>query len=195
MDSIFISLGEAENCLTILKSHRATKREKLQKRIRGGLMYEELRFRVCAFRNNPGKRCFRSMLRTLTCYCFGGKVADLLFHPEDNKDETTRMLTRFTLVEIQTLFHWTASQDVDAILKNGLIPGKKLKYVYMTDDPEYIARTTYIYHKVHILQEDTAFVLIKIDARKLACGHQIFWVNALHEFAVDAVPPDCLSLM
>lgn len=193
MDSIFISLGEAENYLAIRRNQHDTLAQKLRKRLCGGLLWEELRFRISAFNNHPSKKGFISILRVVVCYCLGGKIAELLFRRHE--DENDRLLTWLIPGEKQSLFHWAPSEQLESILKNGLVRGEKLSYVYMTDAPYYIAHTTYIYQKVHVLDKDTRFVLIKIDVGRLAERYKIFWLDALHEFATVSVPPDCLSFM
>ena len=192
MDSIFVSLGEAENYLTMLRTRRDTMIQKLRKRLYGGLMCEQLRFRIRAFGNKPNKKSFISLLRVGVCYCFGGKLAGLLF--KKHEGENDRLLTHLVSGENKSLYHWAPSEQLGSILKNGLVRGEKLMYVYLTDAPHYIAHTAYIYQKVHVFARDIRFVLIKVDVNRLAEKHEIFWVDALHEFAVDSVPPDCLSV-
>ena len=193
MDSIFVSLREAENYITMLKTRRDTKIQKLRRRLYGGLMCEQLRFRIRAFGNKPNKKSFISILRIFVCYCFGCKFSGLLF--KKHEDENDRLLTRLVPGENQSLYHWAPSEQLGAILKNGLVRGEMMRYVYLTDAPHYIVHTNYFYQKVHVFARDTRFVLFKVDVNRLAEKHEIFWIDELHEFAVDSVPPDCLSVV
>lgn len=190
MKSFCVTQWEAERYYQKRKKYRATLRDKLRKRLPGVFLCEELRFGVRAFRQERTERCLAGILKLLLCYCLGGKIADLLF--AKNRDESERMLAHFTPENNQRLFHWTPSEKLERIWENGLIPGGGCDYVYLTDDPDYLAGTAYFYWKVRRAGRDTKFVLLEIDACSLAKEHEIFWVDTLHEFGVDKVPKECL---
>ena len=69
-----------------------------------------------------------------------------------------------------------------------------MKYVYMTDDAEYIARSGYFFFRVDQDKQDTDFVLLKIDAFGLAGKYKVFCVDAPHEYAVREVPPQYITV-
>lgn len=64
------------------------------------------------------------------------------------------------------------------------------KYVYITDDPEFIAKSGYLHWKVLATKKDTIFVPIKIDAHALATEYEIMKVFSRHEYAVKHIPPE-----
>lgn len=143
MKSFCITQWEAERYYQKRKKYRATLRDKLRKRLPGVFLCEELRFGVRAFRQERTERCLAGILKLLLCYCLGGKIADLLF--AKNRDESERMLAHFTPENNQRLFHWPPSEKLERIWENGLIPGGGCDYVYLTDDPDYLAGTAYFY--------------------------------------------------
>ena len=65
--------------------------------------------------------------------------------------------------------------------------------VYITDDPDYIANSSYFYWKVGRIGQDATFVLLEIDACALARTQPIMRVLEHHEFAVPAVSPEYLT--
>lgn len=65
----------------------------------------------------------------------------------------------------------------------------------ITDDPDYIANSSYFYWKVGRIGQDATFVLLEIDACALARTQPIMRVLEHHEFAVPAVPPKYLTLV
>lgn len=74
-------------------------------------------------------------------------------------------------------------------------PANRGGYVYITDDPDYIANSSYFYWKVDRIGQDATFVLLEIDACALARTQPIMRVLEHHEFAVPAVPPKYLTLV
>lgn len=72
-------------------------------------------------------------------------------------------------------------------------PANRSGYVYITDDPDYIANSSYFYWKVGRIGQDATFVLLEIDACALARTQPIMRVLEHHEFAVPAVPPEYLT--
>lgn len=76
---------------------------------------------------------------------------------------------------------------------HGLRPANRGGYVYITDDPDYIANSYYFYWKVACIGQDATFVLLEIDACALARTQPIMRVLERHEFAVPAVPPEYLA--
>ena len=78
---------------------------------------------------------------------------------------------------------------------HGLRPANRGGYVYITDDPDYIANSSYFYWKVGRIGQDATFVLLEIDACALARTQPIMRVLEHHEFAVPAVPPEYLALV
>ena len=76
---------------------------------------------------------------------------------------------------------------------HGLRPANRGGYVYITDDPDYIANSSYFYWKVGRIGQDATFVLLEIDACALARTQPIMRVLEHHEFAVPAVSPEYLT--
>lgn len=72
-------------------------------------------------------------------------------------------------------------------------PANRGGYVYITDDPDYIANSSYFYWKVGRIGQDATFVLLEIDACALARTQPIMRVLEHHEFAVPAVSPEYLT--
>ncbi len=50
------------------------------------------------------------------------------------------------------------------IRAHGLRPANRSGYVYITDNPDYIANSSYFYWKVGRIGQDATFVLLEIDA-------------------------------
>ena len=93
------------------------------------------------------------------------------------------------------LYHWTILDNMVDIRAHGLRPANRGGYVYITDDPDYIANSSYFYWKVGRIGQDATFVLLEIDACALARTQPIMRVLEHHEFAVPAVPPEYLALV
>ena len=93
------------------------------------------------------------------------------------------------------LYHWAILDNMADIHAHGLRPANRSGYVYITDDPDYIANSSYFYRKVDRIGQDATFVLLEIDACALARTQPIMRVLEHHEFAVPAVPPEYLTLV
>ena len=91
------------------------------------------------------------------------------------------------------LYHWAILDNMADIRAHGLRPANRSGYVYITDDPDYIANSSYFYWKVGRIGKDATFVLLEIDACALARTQPIMRVLEPHEFAVPAVPPEYLT--
>lgn len=165
---------------------------KLKSRLPGGIMYEDLRYEWQRFWNCMNEKSFKVLIRQILYYCFGSGITNRLF--VRGKDENKRMISTFVPNHKQILFHWTSQEKLDSIMQSGLRPGKNMKYVYMTDDAEYIARSGYFFFRVDQDKQDTDFVLLKIDAFGLAGKYKVFCVDAPHEYAVREVPPQYITV-
>ena len=198
------TIGECDNLKPIYVSYKQAKCfneqmkqsmfsfYKLKSRLPGGKMYEDLRYEWHWLRKSMNWKCFKELVRQVSCYCFGSRITE--FFGGKTKDERKRMISSFVSFHKQTLFHWTSQEKVESILDKGLHPGKDSKYVYMTDDAEYIARSGYFFFKVDQDKRDMHFVLLKIDAFGLAEKYKVFCVDAPHEYAVREVPPRYITV-
>lgn len=72
-------------------------------------------------------------------------------------------------------------------------PANRSGYVYITDDPDYLANSSYFYWKVGRIGQGATFVLLEIDACALDRTQPIMRVLEHHEFAVPAVPPEFIN--
>lgn len=197
-------LGEWDNLKPIYVSYKQAKcfneqmkqsmfsSYKLKSRLPGGKMYEDLRYEWHWLRNNMNWKCFKVLVRQISCYCFGSRITD--FFCGKIKDERKRMISLLEPSHKQALFHWTSKDRVKSIMENGLRPGKDSRYVYLTDDADYIARSGYFFFKVDKDKRDMHFVLLKIDALGLTEQHNVFCVDAPHEYAVREVPPRYITV-
>lgn len=197
-------LGEWDNLKSICVSYKQAKCfneqmkrsmfsfYKLKSRLPGGKIYEDLRYEWRRFWKNMNWKCFKVLIRQILYYCFGGRIINSFLM--SGKDENKRMISSYEPFYKQKLFHWTSQEKLKSIMKSGLRPGKNMKYVYMTDDAEYIARSGYFFFRVDQDKQDTDFVLLKIDAFGLAGKYKVFCVDAPHEYAVREVPPQYITV-
>lgn len=191
MKSIYLSYKKTKRINNQMRRSLFTL-HKLESRLPGGIVYENLVYEWHRFMRGMNQRLFLVLLRQAVCYCFGSRITSIFF--ERDKDEKKRMISRFIPGCGQVLFHWTSQENLDSIKKNGIRPGKEMKYVYMTDDAKYIVRGGYFLFRVDKDKRDAEFVLLKIDALGLAKEFKIFCVDAPHEYAVREVPPQYITV-
>lgn len=127
-------------------------------------------------------------MRAAVSYFFSSTLANKLLF--DEACEESKFEKPFYPRENSCMYHWTAIENADGITKHGILPMGNSKYVYITDDPEFIAKSGYLHWKVLAAKKDTIFVPIKIDAHALAAEYEIMKVFSRHEYAVKHIPPE-----
>lgn len=126
--------------------------------------------------------------RAAVSYFFSSTLANKLLF--DEACEESKFEKPFCPRENLCMYHWAAIENAAGITKNGILPMGNSKYVYITDDPEFIAKSGYLHWKVLAAKKDTIFVPIKIDAHALAAEYEIMKVFSRHEYAVKHIPPE-----
>lgn len=190
-NSIYESYEQARRFNEQMK-HSMLSVDKLKSRLPGGKVYEYLNYEWHCFCENTNWKCFKALVRYALYFCLGDRITRVFGGMR--KDERERMISTFSPNHEQILFHWTSQEKVQSILDNGLCSGQNRKYVYMTDDAEYIARNGYFFYKVDRDKRDIHFVLLQIDAYELSKKYKIFCVDALHEYAVTVVPAKYITV-
>lgn len=188
---VYVSYKEAK-AFREQMTHSVINRYKLKSRCPGGQLYENVRYEWYRFGKNMNWKWFKVLIRQVACYCLGSRITEIL--SGTSGDEGERMISRFTPDDTLELFHWTSQENVDSIMNKGLQSGTDTKYVYLTDDAEYIARSGYFFYKVDQEKRDMRFVLLKIDALQLSEKYKVFCVDAPHEYAVSEVPAEYITV-
>ena len=184
LKTIKITYAEAEYCDKNKKLLR-----KIRCRVKGGSVHDELVFSFKAL--HGGKRSnssVRAFLRATVSYFFSNTFANKLFFDENS--EESKFEKPFCPCENSYMYHWAAIENAGSITKHGILPAGNSKYVYITDDPEFIAKSGYLHWKVLAAKKDTEFVPIKIDAHALAAEYEIIKLFSRHEYAVKYIPPE-----
>ena len=99
------------------------------------------------------------------------------FQDEINELYESKFEKPFCPRENSCMYHWTAIENAAGITKHGILPMGNSKYVYITDDPEFIAKSGYLHWKVLAAKKDTIFVPIKIDAHALAAEYELSLIH------------------
>lgn len=184
LKAIKITYAEAERCDKSKKLLR-----KIRCRIKGGSVHDELFFSFKALLGGRrSKSNVRAFWRAAVSYFFSSTLANKLLF--DEAYEESKFEKPFCPRENSCMYHWTAIENAAGITKHGILPMGNSKYVYITDDPEFIAKSGYLHWKVLAAKKDTIFVPIKIDAHALAAEYEIMKVFSLHEYAVKHIPPE-----
>lgn len=184
LKAIKITYAEAERCDKSKKLLR-----KIRCRIKGGSVHDELFFSFKALLGGRrSKSNVRAFWRAAVSYFFSSTLANKLLF--DEACEESKFEKPFCPRENSCMYHWTAIENAAGITKHGILPMGNSKYVYITDDPEFIAKSGYLHWKVLAAKKDTIFVPIKIDAHALAAEYEIMKVFSRHEYAVKHIPTE-----
>ena len=144
-------------------------------------------------RRYPGHNSRRAFVQAVLAYGCSSYLTERLLNPR--RREEVRFAAPYCPAPGARLYHWTILDNMADIHAHGLRPANRSGYVYITDDPDYIANSSYFYWKVGRIGQDATFVLLEIDACALARTQPIMRVLEHHEFAVPAVPPEYLTLV
>ena len=166
-------------------------RYKLAVRRKGGPVWARIGYTRQMARRYPGPSSRRAFIQAVLAYGCSSFLAERLLNPRRRED--LRFAALDHPVPGDRMYHWAMLDDMDDIRTHGLRPAARGGYVYITDDPDYIARSSYFYWKVAQIRRDATFVLLEIDAHALAQIYPIMRVLEHHEFAVAAVPPEYLA--
>ncbi len=142
-------------------------------------------------RRYPGHNSRRAFVQAVLAYGCSSYLAERLLNPR--RREEVRFAAPYCPAPGDRLYHWTVLDNMADIRAHGLRPANRSGYVYITDNPDYIANSSYFYWKVGRIGQDATFVLLEIDACALARTQPIMQVLEHHEFAVPAVPPEYLT--
>lgn len=187
MLSMSISYKEA------VEWHKQVKlRQKIKVRLRGGKLYYDVVYWCREFAGYRDKQTMKGLLRALLIFMFGGKTVNF-FWRKGFTDEQNKIIRGFVPRKNQILYHWTAIDFVEEIQKEGLKPGRAHQYVYLTDDPEYIMRSGFLFGKTRKYGRDTTFVALEVAAEELLKSGNIYQMAEEHEFVVKSVPAECIG--
>lgn len=166
-------------------------RYKLAVRRKGGPVWARIGDTRQMARRYPGRNSRRAFVQAVLAYGCSSYLAERLLNL--HRREEVRFAAPYRPAPGDRLYHWAMMDDLAEIRAHGLRPSKRGGYVYVTDDPDYIANSCYFYWKVARTGQDATFVLLEIDAYALARTKPIMRVLEHHEFAVPAVPPEYLA--
>lgn len=164
--------------------------QKLRSRCSSGCLCKRLSYHWCYFKKYPSWKALERLLHAFSAYCIGDTLSHVLFKVK----EEDKIGGVFIPEKNKILYHWTSRERLDLIREKGLVPSEDLNFVYVTDDAEYLAKSGYFNWRVMKSKKDIKFVLIKIDAERLAQEYKIFYVFAEHEYAVKRVPLEFLEI-
>lgn len=140
------------------------------------------------FRKHPCVHNCKAILYAVSNYFLGSRITNLFGkQSEDNRIERV-----FYPMKEQVFFHWAPINRLDLIKTYGLCPGRNLNYVYLTDEPYYIAKTGYLYWRAYQEQADMKFVCVRVDGNQLLKCVKIYQLDDPHEFVVKYVPRECI---
>lgn len=142
-------------------------------------------------RRYPGHNSRRAFVQAVLAYGCSSYLAERLLNPR--RREEVRFAAPYCPAPGDRLYHWTILDNMADIRAHGLRPANRSGFVYITDDPDYLANSSYFYWKVGRIRQDATFVLLEIDACALARTQPIMRVLEHHEFAVPAVPPEFIN--
>ena len=168
-------------------------RYKLAVRRKGGPVWARIGDTRQMVRRYPGHNSRRAFVQAVLAYGCSSYLAERLLNPR--RREEVRFAAPYCPAPGDRLYHWAILDNMADIRVHGLRPANRGGYVYITDDPDYIANSSYFYWKVGRIGQDATFVLLEIDACALARTQPIMRVLEHHEFAVPAVPPKYLTLV
>lgn len=154
-------------------------------RKKGGAAYNKLHFVFKAVLKRQCRKSRQVFLNALFAYFFSSNLANRVFSLTEND----RIAQKYEPLDGELLYHWTKLENLEKIRTEGIIPAKNFKFVYMTDNPEYIGNSDYFYRKVMFSKKDAVFVLLKINAKDLSKEYDIFGVFDCFEYAVEKIPP------
>lgn len=166
-------------------------RYKLAVRRKGGPVWARIGDTRQMVRRYPGHNSRRAFVQAVLAYGCSSYLAERLLNPR--RREEVRFAAPYCPAPGDRLYHWTVLDNMADIRAHGLRPANRSGYVYITDNPDYIANSSYFYWKVGRIGQDATFVLLEIDACALARTQPIMQVLEHHEFAVPAVPPEYLT--
>lgn len=173
------------------RSLREKLRYKLAVRRKGGPVWARIGDTRQMVRRYPGHNSRRAFVQAVLAYGCSSYLAERLLNPR--RREEVRFAAPYCPAPGDRLYHWAILDNMADIRAHGLRPANRGGYVYITDDPDYIASSSYFYWKVGRIGQDATFVLLEIDACALARTQPIMRVLEHHEFAVPAVPPEYLT--
>ena len=168
-------------------------RYKLAVRRKGGPVWARIEDTRQMVRCYPGHNSRRAFVQAVLAYGCSSYLAERLLNP--HRREEVRFAAPYCPAPGDRLYHWAILDNMADIRTHGLRPANRSGYVYITDDPDYVANSSYFYWKVGRVGQDATFVLLEIDACALARTQPIMRVLEHHEFAVPAVPPEYLALV
>ncbi len=164
---------------------------KLAVRRKGGPVWARIGDTRQMVHRYPGHNSRRAFVQAVLAYGCSSYLAERLLNPR--RREEVRFAAPYRPAPGDRLYHWAILDNMADIRAHGLRPANRSGYVYITDDPDYIANSSYFYWKVGRIGQDATFVLLEIDACALARTQPIMRVLEHHEFAVPAVPPEYLT--
>lgn len=187
MFSVSISYEEA------VERHKKVKlRQKIKVRLGGGKLYLDVAYWCREFARYRDKQTLKGLLRVLSIFMFGGKTVNF-FWRKGFTDEQNKIIRGFVPRKNQILYHWTAIDFVEEIQNKGLVPGRAHQYVYLTDDPEYMEHSGFLFGKTRAYGHDSTFVALEVAAEELLKSENIYQMAEEHEFVVKCVPAACIG--
>lgn len=161
-------------------------------RKKNGSYYKELSDAIHQYHNELCPTNFPSLVYISLKYVFGNKTSYRIIN------SITRKCGYFPLEcrnVNKIMYHLALDESVEKILEQGLKSEEST--VFLTDDSEYIVKYSgYMNWKSESLGRPLSFVLLAINTDLLCQNHKIYYNDLiLHEFKVDYVPPECISVL
>ena len=86
------------------------------------------------------------------------------------------------------LYHITPIKLLDKIKSEGLTVQRK--WIYLTDNYDFIINDKFLNWKASRLKEDTDFCILKIDTQRLRKKQKLYLTNLKHEIVTDSIDPE-----
>lgn len=123
-------------------------RYKLAVRRKGGPVWARIGDTRQMVRRYPGHNSRRAFVQAVLAYGCSSYLAERLLNPR--RREEVRFAAPYCPAPGDRLYHWTVLDNMADIRAHGLRPANRGGYVYITDDPDYIANSSYFYWKVGV---------------------------------------------
>ena len=116
-------------------------RYKLAVRRKGGPVWARIGDTRQMVRRYPGQNSRRAFVQAVLAYGCSSYLTERLLNPR--RREEVRFAAPYCLAPGARLYHWAILDNMADIRAHGLRPANRGGYVYITDDPDYIANSSY----------------------------------------------------
>ena len=147
----------------------------------GGKFYNNIKEDIAEIKIIKSKNTFARLAADILIYAAGEKIIHSIFPKSSFK-----IIGEFN--NDIFLYHITPKKNLNRIKKNGLTSSKK--FVFLTDNVEYLLNDNFLNWKATNLNQDTDFCILKIDAKSLRMRHKIYLIDREHELITKKVEPE-----